>query len=58
MEPHLKQAYEEGKAQAANEVSTALQEAIKRREKLVGWKEQALTPQRLSQAGKKSTLPP
>ena len=52
MEPHLKQAYEEGKAQAANEVSTALQEAIKRREKLVGWKEQALSPQRLSQAGK------
>jgi hypothetical protein len=48
VDPFLKQAYEEGQRQAEEDTSKQLKDAIKKREALVGWKEQARPPERLS----------
>lgn len=52
MDPFLKQAYDGGKQQAKDELDQKLKDALKKREALVGWKEQARPPQRLSSVPK------
>jgi hypothetical protein len=47
VEPVLKYAYEEGQRIAAEELAQKLKDAVKKREALVGWKENAVTPNRL-----------
>lgn len=48
MEQFLKQAFEEGQRQAQEEFDKKLKDAVKRREAMVGWKEQSKPPARLS----------
>jgi len=57
VEQFLKQAFEEGQQLAAEELAQKLKDAVKRREALVGWKEQSKAPARLSNAAKSPTLP-
>lgn len=52
MDPFLKKAYEEGQKKAAEELDQKLKDAVKKREALVGWKEKALPPARLSDTPK------
>ena len=52
MDPFLKQAYEEGQRRAAEELQQKLKDAVKKREALVGWKEQSTPPARLSNPSK------
>lgn len=52
MEQYLKQAYEEGQRRAAEELDQKLKAAIKKREALVGWKENSVAPNRLSSSNK------
>lgn len=52
MEPLLKQAFEEGQRLAEAELAQKLKDALKRREALVGWKENSVAPNRLSSSNK------
>jgi len=52
VEPLLKQAFEEGQQQASDDLAKKLKEALKRREALVGWKENSVKPNRLSGSNK------
>lgn len=52
MEPLLKQAFEEGQRQAEEDLEKKLKDAVKRREALVGWKENSVKPNRLSSSNK------
>jgi hypothetical protein len=52
VEQFLKQAFEEGKRQAAEELAQKLKAAVKQRESLVGWKENSVAPNRLSSSNK------
>ena len=48
MDPFLKQAYEEGQQRAKEELDQKLKDAVERRKAVVGWKEQARPPARLT----------
>jgi hypothetical protein len=52
MDEFLKQAFEEGKQRAASELDQKIKDAVKKREAMVGWKEHAQPPARLSGVGK------
>jgi len=52
VDPFLKLAYEEGQHQAAVDLDQKLKDAIKKREALVGWKENSVAPSRLSSSNK------
>ena len=52
MDPFLKVAFEAGQQQAAEDLAKKLKDAVKRREALVGWKEQSKTPARLGKGSK------
>ena len=52
MDPFLKKAFEEGKRLAEEELAEKLKDAVKKREALVGWKEQSRPPERLSRTSK------
>jgi hypothetical protein len=52
VDPFLKQAYEEGQRRAAEELDQKLKAAIKKREAMVGWKENSVAPNRLSSSNK------
>jgi len=52
VDPFLKQAYEEGQQQAAAELDQKLKDAVKKREAMVGWKENSVAPNRLSSSNK------
>jgi len=47
MNPFLKLAFEEGQQQARTELTQKLKDAVKKREALVGWKEQPCPPEQL-----------
>jgi hypothetical protein len=52
VEPFLKIAYELGQQQAADDLTAKLKDAVKKREALVGWKEQSKAPAKLSKSCK------
>ncbi len=52
MDPFLKQAFEEGQRQAAAELEEKLKAAVKKREAMVGWKENSVAPNRLPSSNK------
>jgi len=52
MNPHLKLAFEEGRQLAREELAKKLEDAVKRREALVGSKENSVAPNRLSSSNK------
>lgn len=52
MNEFLKLAYEEGKEIAKEDLKAKLEEAVKKREALVGWKEQSVPPARLNKGAK------
>jgi hypothetical protein len=52
VEPLLKQAFEEGQRQAEAELDQKLKAAVKKREAMVGWKENSVAPNRLSSSNK------
>jgi hypothetical protein len=48
VDPLLKTAYDEGVQRAEEELAKKLKDAVKKREALVGWKEQSKPPAKLS----------